>query len=55
VIRQDGFTHLTANPQLLLSVANQFYQDSKGDWLLLVLEAKKLNAEVTCPHFKIEI
>jgi len=43
---QDRFTHLTANPQLLLTVANQFYKDSEGDWLLLVLDAKKLKAEV---------
>jgi len=44
--QQDKFTHLTANPQLLLSVANQFYQDSEGDWLLLVLDAAKLKGEV---------
>ena len=43
---QDGFTHLTADPQLLLSVANQFYQDSEGDWLLLVIDAQKLSSQV---------
>ena len=37
---------MTADPQLLLSVANQFYQDSEGDWLLLVIDAQKLSSQV---------
>ena len=43
---QDGFTHLTAEPSLLLDVANHFYKHTRGDWLLLVLEASKLQSQV---------
>ena len=43
---QDGFIHLTADPQLLLTVANHFYTASQGDWLVLVLDSSKLTAEV---------
>lgn len=42
---QDGFIHLTADPALLLTVANHFYQGSAGDWLVLVLRADDLSAE----------
>lgn len=38
----DGFTHLTADPSLLLTVGNSFYKESKGDWLLLDLDVSKL-------------
>ncbi|KAL4419496.1 hypothetical protein ABPG77_002282 [Micractinium sp. CCAP 211/92] len=44
--QQDGFIHLTADPALLLPVANHFYTSSRGDWLVLVLDAGKLTAEV---------
>jgi hypothetical protein len=46
---QDGFIHLTADPQLLLTVANHFYTASQGDWLVLVLDSSKLAAEVRMP------
>ncbi|KAL4853321.1 hypothetical protein ACK3TF_005668 [Chlorella vulgaris] len=42
----DGFTHLTADPALLLTVANHFYTSSVGDWIVLVLDASELTAEV---------
>jgi uncharacterized protein (DUF952 family) len=42
----DGFTHLTSRPSLLLDVANHFYKDSLGEWILLVLRADKLKYEV---------
>lgn len=42
----DGFTHLSDDPQLLLTVANMFYTDSPGDWIVLVLDPAKLTAEV---------
>lgn len=32
---QDGFTHATANPELLMNVANHFYTDVPGEWLCL--------------------
>jgi uncharacterized protein (DUF952 family) len=41
---QDGFTHLTADPSLLLAVGNSFYKPSKGDWLLLDLDVSKIGA-----------
>jgi uncharacterized protein (DUF952 family) len=43
---QDGFIHLTADPALLLQVANHFYTDSKGDWVVLVIAPERLAAEV---------
>ena len=39
----DGFTHLTADPSLLLAVGNSFYkQPSDVEWLLLDLDVAKL-------------
>ena len=43
---QDGFIHLTAEPGLLLDVANQFYKAAPGDWLVLKLDSAKLKSEV---------
>jgi uncharacterized protein (DUF952 family) len=43
---QDGFIHLTADPSLLLEVANRFYTNSSGDWEVLVIDPAKLSAEV---------
>lgn len=43
---QDGFTHLTADPALLLDVANHFYKGDGGDWIVLQLTAASLTAEV---------
>ena len=40
---QDGFTHGTANPELLLNVANHFYKDVPGSWLCLKMTAASLN------------
>lgn len=43
---QDGFIHLTADPALLVEVANQFYTGAVGDWEVLVIDPAKLTAEV---------
>ena len=43
---QDGFTHLTEDPQLLLPVANHFYKGDGGDWVVLCLDAALLSGEV---------
>mmetsp|Transcript_22891 Transcript_22891/g.58383 ORF Transcript_22891/g.58383 Transcript_22891/m.58383 type:complete len:144 (-) Transcript_22891:346-777(-) len=44
---QDGFIHLTADPEFLLGVGNRFYKNSPHkEWLLLVLDASKLSAKV---------
>ena len=45
--QQDGFVHLTEDPELLLSVANHFYRSSKDPWVLLCLSSSKLKQEVT--------
>lgn len=46
-LHQDGFTHLTADPGLLLGVANHFYTDSPhAEWQVLVLDAAKLRSKV---------
>ena len=39
---QDGFTHATANPDLLLNVANHFYRDIAGDWFCLRMTVESL-------------
>lgn len=39
---QDGFTHATANPDLLLNVANHFYTDVPGKWLCLRMTVDSL-------------
>jgi len=41
----DGFTHLTANPALLLEVANHFYTDIPGDFVVLELDTRLLAAD----------
>ena len=38
----DGFTHGTANPAKLLSVANHFYKDIVGDWYCLQMTVQGL-------------
>jgi len=38
----DGFTHLTADPALLLEVANHFYTAIKGDFVVLELDSRLL-------------
>jgi len=43
---QDGFTHLTADPALLIPVANTFYKEDAGDWIVLCLDSEKLTHEV---------
>lgn len=43
---QDGFIHLTADPNLLLEVANHFYTEVPGEWVVLQLDPTKLKAEV---------
>ena len=41
---QDGFTHATANPDLLLNVANHFYTDVPGEWQCLKMSVASLKA-----------
>lgn len=46
---QDGFIHLTADPALLLQVANHFYKQDPGKWIVLCIDSGRLTSEVT-PH-----
>ena len=45
--QQDGFTHATANPELLMNVANHFYLDVPGKWLCLQMTTDSLAAAGT--------
>jgi uncharacterized protein (DUF952 family) len=40
----DGFVHCTAGDELMLRVANSFYRSAPGDFVLLVIEARRLTA-----------
>lgn len=41
---QDGFTHATSNPDLLLNVANHFYPSVPGNWYCLRMSVDSLAA-----------
>jgi len=40
----DGFVHCTAGDDLMLEVANRFYRDVPGDFVLLVIDADRLTS-----------
>ncbi len=42
----DGFIHCTAEPQVLVQVANAFYRHVPGDFLVLEIDPARLAAEV---------
>lgn len=42
----DGFIHCTRGLDLLLQVANTFYRDAPGEFLLLVIEEGCVSAEI---------
>jgi len=42
----DGFIHCTQGLDLLLQVANTYYRDVPGEFLLLVIEESRVSAEV---------
>lgn len=43
---QDGFIHATADPSMLLTVANHFYKDSTDSWICMELNPSWLGARV---------
>merc|ERR1712176_615275 len=43
---QDGFTHLSDNYQVLLTIGNHFYTDIVGDFIVLEISQEKLKDEV---------
>jgi len=44
--QSDGFIHLTAQPALLLEVANHFYSQEAGEWIVLCIDDAKLCSKV---------
>jgi uncharacterized protein (DUF952 family) len=42
----DGFIHCTREPEVLLVVANQYYRDTPGDFLVLLIDPQRVRAEV---------
>jgi uncharacterized protein (DUF952 family) len=42
----DGFIHCTRGSSLLLQVANTYYQDMPGEFLLLVIDESQVSAEI---------
>ena len=42
----DGFIHCTRGLDLLLQVANTFYRDAGGEFLLLAIEETRVSAEI---------
>lgn len=43
---QDGFIHCTSEPEVLLYVANAFYREAPGEFLVLVIDPARVTAEV---------
>lgn len=42
----DGFIHCTVGDELMLQVANTFYRESSGDFVLLVIDPSRVTASV---------
>lgn len=42
----DGFVHCTAGDELMVRVANRFYRELSGDFVVLVLDTERLEAPV---------
>jgi uncharacterized protein (DUF952 family) len=40
----DGFIHCTVEPEVLLHIANTFYKDVLGEFLVLVIDPARLTA-----------
>jgi uncharacterized protein (DUF952 family) len=43
---EDGFIHCTVEASVLLEVANRFYRDVAGDFLVLDIDPARLRAEL---------
>jgi uncharacterized protein (DUF952 family) len=39
---KDGFIHCTSGDELMIKVANQFYRNVPGDYVLLIIDTTKL-------------
>ena len=42
----EGFVHCTAEPPMLEVVANRFYREEPGEWVILAVDLQKVGAEV---------
>lgn len=42
----EGFIHCTAEPEILLQVANNVFKDTPGEFLVLVIDPAKVAAEI---------
>jgi uncharacterized protein (DUF952 family) len=42
----EGFVHCTAEPAMLEVVANRYYRNEPGDWLILAVDLEQVRAEV---------
>lgn len=42
----EGFVHCTAEPPMLEVVANRFYREQPGEWLILAVDLEQVDAEV---------
>ena len=45
-LADEGFIHCTVGERNMLSVAERFYRDEPGDWLVLVLDPARITNEV---------
>lgn len=45
-LESEGFIHCTVGERNLLEVAERFYRDLPGDWLVLVLDPARIRSEV---------
>lgn len=42
----EGFIHCTAEPEMLVQVANRFYRDAPGPFIIACIALERLHAEV---------
>jgi uncharacterized protein (DUF952 family) len=45
-LESEGFIHCTGEPDLLLRVANSFYADQPGHWLILAIDPDAVEAAI---------
>lgn len=45
-LASEGFVHCTAEPLMLVTVANRFYRELPGEWVILAVDLQKVGAEV---------
>lgn len=45
-LESEGFIHCTGEPERLLAVANRWYKNLPGDWLILCIEDENVEAEI---------